>query len=279
LNTARRKKKNTGENTYTPLKGTIKQVIEKTADVNLFRVALQQDISYVPGQFFMVSVWGAGEVPISAASHGNYSTSVEFCIRKTGFVTSAIHVLKEGDELWVRGPYGNGFPLDIAEGRDILIVAGGIGIAPLRPLIFEFSDRKKYPGKFQIIYGAKTPQDIIFLDEMALYREMGAEVMITVDNRNGKWDGRVGLVTDLLPQLMVDIRSAVSYICGPEIMIRNVTRDLSLMGMAQENIITTLEAHMKCGVGKCGHCYSGCQYICTDGPVFNYRQLKEYQMI
>jgi len=271
------KKKKEG-NIYAPVQGTIEDISRKTPDVNLYRVSVPDKVDYVPGQFFMVSVWGAGEVPISIASHRKHSSFLDLCIRKSGSVTSVIHTLTEGDELWIRGPYGSGFPLGIVNGRDVVIVAGGIGIAPLRPLIFEFSDKKKYPGKVHMIYGSRTPEDVVFLDEIEMYRDMGVELILTVDSKKDGWGADVGFVTNFLGRLPVDRESSVAYICGPEIMMKNTTRDLHLMGMLPENIITTLEAHMKCGVGKCGHCYSGCRYICTDGPVFDYRTIKEFRM-
>lgn len=271
-------KKKTEGNIYTPLRGTIEDIIRKTPDVNLYRVRVPGNIDYSPGQFFMVSVWGAGEVPISVASHRKHSPFLDLCIRRSGSVTSTIHTLRAGDELWIRGPYGNGFPLDIVNGQDVIIVAGGIGIAPLRPLLFEFSDRERYPGTVRMIYGSRTPEDVVFLDEAEQYRDMGVELILTVDSKMDGWGADVGFVTDFLVRIPVDRESSVAYICGPELMMKNTTRDLHLMGMRPANIITTLEAHMKCGVGKCGHCYSGCRYICTDGPVFDYQTIKDFRM-
>ncbi len=266
-------------NVYSPFRAKVKEVVPKTADVNLYDIELPERITYAPGQFFMVSLWGAGEVPISIASHSAHNGSLQLCIRKVGLVTSVIHRLKKGDAVWLRGPYGNGFPLELAEGREIMIIAGGIGIAPLRPLIFEFTEKGETCGPVHLIYGSRDPDDIIFRDEIEIYRQKGADVIVTVDGRNGSWDGNVGLVTDFLSHLNVDYRQMVAFVCGPEIMIKNATRDLSLMGMPDGMIITTLEAHMKCGVGTCGHCYAGCKYICKDGPVFSYKDIKEYRLI
>ncbi|GBE00489.1 anaerobic sulfite reductase subunit B [bacterium BMS3Abin07] len=266
-------------NIYTPFRAEIKEIEKKTADVNLYRIALPKRIKYSPGQFFMVSVWGAGEVPISITSHSAFSDGLELCVRKAGFVTSLIYNAEEGTDIWLRGPYGNGFPLDIAGNSDIVLIAGGIGMAPLRPLIYEFTNRNKKYGNVKLVYGSKYPDDVIFRDEIEVYKQMGAKVIVSVDRKNGEWDGNVGFVTDFLGSIKADMVSAVAYVCGPEIMIKNVTRDLSLMGMPHEKIITTLEAHMKCGVGKCGHCYAGCKYICTDGPVFSYKEIREYQLM
>ncbi len=265
-------------NIYTPVACEIRSIVQETTDVRLYRLSLPAGTAARPGRFFMVSLWGAGEVPISIASPSD-SDSLELCIRKAGLVTSAMDDLKEGDLLWLRGPYGNGFPLEIAEGVEIVIVAGGIGMAPLRPLLSEFTTPGKGYGKVTLIYGSRTPDEILFKEEIEQYQAMGIRVMLCVDRGNREWTGHVGLVTDLLGDIGGEMGSAVAYLCGPEIMIRNVTRNLSRMGMAEDRIITTLEAHMKCGVGKCGHCYGGVKYICTDGPVFSYREILENRII
>lgn len=267
------------ENIYTPQKARIEAIVPKTYDVLLFKVPVPPGTVYRPGQFFMVSVWGSGEIPISVGSHIKYSEMLHLYIRKVGFVSSAIHALRKGDDLWIRGPYGNGFPLDPAKRKEIIIVAGGIAMAPLRPLLYEFADGSGDYGKVGLIYGSRRPLDAVFAGEVEIYRRMGIDVTVTVDGKNGKWEGNVGLVTDYLGGIDADFKSAVAYVCGPEIMIRKVCRDLERMGMPPERIITTLEAHMKCGVGKCGHCYAGCKYICTDGPVFSYKEIKEYQLL
>jgi sulfhydrogenase subunit gamma (sulfur reductase) len=265
-------------NIYTPFQTRIESIQQETADVKLLRVSMPKGTTYVPGQFYMVSVWGAGEVPISITSHPHESELLELCIRKAGFVTSAIDGLQKGEVLWLRGPYGNGFPLEIAQGAKILLVAGGIGMAPLRPLIYEFTDDGKGYGDVTLIYGSRTPEEIIFREEIETYQRHGVHVRLCVDRGNRDWAGHVGLVTDLLGEVQSDLNSAVAYLCGPEIMIKNVTRDLNLMGMPQDRILTTLEAHMKCGVGKCGHCYGGAKYICTDGPVFTYQEILDHRL-
>ena len=272
------KRQNRAENIYLPVNGRIEEVRKKTEDVSLFRVSTPVSLSYKPGQFFMVSVWGAGEVPISTASLCEDGRVVEFCVRRAGAVTGAIHCLREGGGLWLRGPYGNGFAFERKTNEDVLIVAGGIGIAPLRPII-HMSKKDGPAGRVMLLYGSKTPQDVVFMDEVQGWKSKGIDVVLTVDRANSDWKGHVGLVTDLWHKVQADFSRAAAYICGPEIMIKSAMRDLSLFGMADEKIITTLEAHMKCGVGKCGHCYSGPKYICTDGPVFSYKEIKEYSLL
>jgi len=281
----RKVKKGSGvikENIYIPVNGRIEGVIHLTYDVRLFRVRPDIPLNYRPGQFFMVSVWGAGEVPISVASlfggvvNGSGGNGIlELCIRKTGLVTSAIHSLQKGQSVGLRGPYGNGFPLDISEGRDVVLVAGGVGIAPLRPLIQWFIRNRHTAGEVTLLYGSRTPDDVIFMDEVERWSAGGIKVVLTVDRGNENWNGHVGLVTSLLHEVNIDFKNAVSYICGPEVMIKAAIKELFSLGMSEELMIATLEAHMKCGVGKCGHCYAGSKYICTDGPVFSFREIKE----
>ncbi len=265
------------ENIYIPERGTIISVNEETVSVRLFKVRLQRPIEYKAGQFFMVSLWGAGEVPISVTSLPDGNGNIEFCIRKAGAVTSRLFELKSGDTLWFRGPYGRPFPLDKAKGRDVVIVAGGIGIAPLRPLIEHFSRRKK--GKVVLLYGSRNPDEIIYRNRTEHWQKMGVKVVLTVDRASDSWSGNIGVVTTLWHLTEVDFREAVAYICGPEIMIKAAMQDLFFFGMPEDRIITTLEAHMKCGVGKCGHCYAGRLYICKDGPVFTYKEIKKHGIL
>ncbi len=269
------------KNIYIPVKAEVNEKINLSADVYLFKVVPEVEFNYNPGQFFMVSLWGSGEVPISVASLANESKSeryIEFCIRRVGKVTSAIHKIEKGDFLWIRGPYGKSFPLEYAIGRDMLIVGGGIGLAPLRPVLQWGLKNKKNIKKLTLLYGAKTPEDIIFKEDLKDWADSGINVVLTVDQPNNGWGGNIGLVTTLWHKSEIDFKNAVSFICGPEVMIKAATKDLYFFGMSEERIITTLEAHMKCGVGKCGHCYKEEQYICTDGPVFSYKEIKEYNL-
>lgn len=273
------KNNKTNANIYIPLNGKIEEITQLTGDVRLFKIKTETPVDYVPGQFFMLSVWGAGEVPISAASLPKENGTIELCIRKTGVVTSVIHSLETGQSIGLRGPYGNGFPRDISTGRDVVIVAGGIGIAPLRPLIQHFINKPEDAGKVTLLYGSRTPDEIIFRDEVEEWKESGIAVALTVDKGNDNWKGNVGLITGLWPEVQTNFKKAAAYICGPDVMIKAAMRDLFFLGMPDERIITTLEAHMKCGVGKCGHCYIGPQYICTDGPVFSYKKIKERSIL
>ncbi len=260
---------------YLPFAVKVLGVDDMTSDVKLFRLEKPRGFRYSPGQFLMASVWGAGEVPISIASTDGIHEAIELCVRKVGLVTSALHERREGDFLGIRGPLGNTFPFEETGGRDILFVAGGIGIAPLRSLISLVMEHRKDFGKIAFIYGSRNPSEVLFLKEVMQWREKNVDVILTVDVRSDGWKFNTGIVTEYLNKVAISFKEAHAFICGPPLMINAVMRDLSFMGMPQEQIITTLEAHMKCGVGKCGHCYNGSKYICTDGPVFSYAELRK----
>lgn len=263
---------------YLPISVKIVDVADITQDVKLFRLEKPRAFSYNPGQFLMVSVWGAGEVPISFASTDGVHDRIELCIRKVGLVTSALHQLKEGDSVGIRGPLGKGFPFEKASGRDILFVAGGIGLAPLRSLINLVIARRGDFGRIALIYGSRTPAEVLFMQDVLDWKEKGIEVILTVDVGSALWKHHTGVVTEFLHKNTIFFHEGFSFICGPHVMISAVMRELSFKGMPPEHIVTTLEAHMKCGVGKCGHCYNGSRYICTDGPVFSYADLKKTGM-
>jgi NAD(P)H-flavin reductase len=198
-------------------------------------------------------------------------------VAKVGKLTQALHLKREGDTVGFRGPYGNGFPFDEVADKDILFVAGGIGLAPLRSLINQmFAERAKF-GRISILYGARYPALLCFRDELSRWAELeNSEVLLTVDNApdNG-WQGNIGVVGSLLPKVKLDIESTVSFVCGPPIMIHFVILDLLKIGLPEDRIITTMERRMECGLGKCGHCNIGEKYVCLDGPVFSCQQLRE----
>lgn len=259
-------------NIYMPSEAEIKEVITLTPDVNRYTVLPEKPLAWKPGQFFMLSVMGHGEVPISVTS--SPEEPLMFTIRKVGYVTTAIHALKAGDVLGLRGPYGNGFPMDIAGGRDVIVMAGGLGIAPLRPVIRELAENRKDYGKAFLIFGSKRPCDIIYRSECPEWEKSGINIILTVDCGDEAWSGCTGVVPAHLGKAEVDYANSAVYICGPEVMIEAAMKAVAELGAPEDRIITTLEAHMKCGVGKCGHCYKGPEYICTDGPVFSYKDLR-----
>ncbi len=265
---------------YLPLKAKVADVSDMTSDVRLFKIAPEKAFKYKPGQFVMVSLWGAGETPISITSTQGIQEHIELCIKKVGSVTSALHSLKAGDSIGIRGPFGNGFSVGGIKGKDVLFAAGGIGIAPLRSLINEVLRttsplKRGRGGVLQLIYGSRSPSDILFTDDVDSWRKKGVNVILTVDRKDRKWKGSTGIVTEHMDKAKILFKNAHAFVCGPHVMINAVMRELASRGMHDDKIITTLEAHMKCGVGKCGHCYAGGKYICTDGTVFSYKEIKQ----
>ncbi len=268
------------ENIYMPLTTSIRDVKEVAKDVKLFAIIVPDDFAYQPGQFVMVSVLGAGEVPISITSTPGKTKDLEICVRTVGHVSSALNRLDAGDSIMVRGPYGKPFPINGLQ--DTLFVCGGIGIVPLRPLInqiIEKQSKRGGKGTVTVMYGSRNPGEVLFMDEVADWQNKGANVVMTVDTcQIESWKGCTGLVTEHFGKAKVDYKKSTAYICGPHVMIQAAMRDLSLMGMPDSHIITTLEAHMKCGVGKCGHCYCGGKLICEEGPVFSLEEIKKYNI-
>lgn len=267
-------------NPFLPQLATIQKVKPETYDTKTFTLRLddaqaRQGFHHRPGQFLEVSVFGAGEAPFCVSSSGRGRDTLDITVRKTGQVTDALHELREGDQVGIRGPLGNWFPFEEVEGKHLLFVGGGIGLCPLRPQIQEvYAERERF-ASITVLYGARTPQDLVYTDELEHWQQQeGMTCLLTVDVGGDGWEGKVGVVGSLLPQVKCDVSQAVAFVCGPPIMIRFVTQDLLGMGFGDDAIITTLERHMRCGVGKCNHCMIGDKWVCKDGPVFTYRQMK-----
>jgi NAD(P)H-flavin reductase len=222
-----------------------------------------------PGQFDMLYAFGVGEVPISASGSHDGDGPLTHTIRAVGAVTSALCALEPGALVWVRGPYGNVWPLAEVTGRDLVVVAGGIGLAPLRPAIRHVLARRDDYGAFSVLIGARTPADLLYLHELEAWRSrLDAEVDVTVDAAAPGWRGRVGLVTKLIPGAVFDPGNAAAFVCGPEVMMVFVVRALVDRGLPADRIWISLERNMRCGVGHCGHCQLGPTLICRDGPVY-----------
>lgn len=269
------------KNELLPKPAVIREIVTETHDIKTFTItfsdpAVQEAFRYRPGQFVEISVLGVGEAPISITSTPSRPGFIELSIKRVGQVTEAIHRLNVGDVVGVRGPYGNGFPVEEAIGHDLLFVAGGIGLAPLRSLInYVFDNREKY-GRVKILYGARAPGDIVFAREMERWaEEPDTEVLITVDRGDAGWRGNVGLVTTLIPRIELAPATFTAFVCGPPVMIPAVINELLRLGFAEDRIISTLENYMKCGIGKCGHCLLGGKYLCVEGPVFRYTEMKK----
>ena len=267
------------ENPYLPNLAVINDVKELTYDTKLFVLSfkdknVQENFIYKPGQFVEIGVFGFGEAPISIASSPSVKNYFELCIKNMGNVTNKLHQMKKNDNVYIRGPYGNGFPFDEVKNKDVLFVAGGIGLAPLRGLINEMLAHRNSFGKIQVLYGARTPEDMIFTDELKEWSEK-IKVLTTVDKEDFRWKGNVGVVGTLLTNTKGETKNTVAFVCGPPIMIKFVIKDLVKLGFKDEVIITTLERKMQCGIGNCGHCNIGGKYVCIDGPVFTYKQIKD----
>lgn len=263
---------------YLPSRAEIVEIIEMTSAIKFFKVKPYRQFRYEPGQFVMFSLWGVGEVPISITSTYGLHENIEFCIRRVGHVTSAIHQLKPAAKIGIRGPFGNTFPIENVKGKDVLFIAGGLGIVPIRPLISKVINERKNFKKIALIYGSCNPSEILFKDDIDLWYKNGMHTTLIVERKDKGWRGDIGLVTEYLNRPKISFKNAYAFICGPPIMIKLTMNGLSQMGMHEDNIFTSLEAHMKCGVGKCGHCYADNKYICTDGPIFSYAEIKKHKL-
>ncbi len=227
------------------------------------------------GQFNMVYVFGVGEIPISISGDPGNKGVLVHTTRAVGTVTKVMHRMKKGSVVGIRGPYGAPWPMEYAEGADVVIVAGGIGLAPLRSVLYHVLNRREKYGKVVLLYGARTPEDILFRSELEGWRaRFDLDVFVTVDRALRPWKGNVGVVTTLIPKAPFDPHSAVAMICGPEVMMRYTALELSKRGVPEADIFLSMERNMKCGIGLCGHCQFGPTFVCKDGPVFSYPKVK-----
>ena len=244
-----------------------------TADTFTFMLDAEPmgGFDFAPGQFNMIYAFGAGEVPISMSGDPGRRDRIVHTIRAVGTVTRALEKLRKGDEVGLRGPFGVPWPLARARGRDVVLVAGGIGLAPLRPVLYSLMAERERYGRVVLIYGARSPADLLFTKALRKWRgRLDAEVEITVDRADDSWKGRTGVVTKLLDAVAFDPSCTVAMLCGPEVMMRFATRDLEARGVPETDIYVSLERNMKCAVGTCGHCQLSTTLVCRDGPVFPY---------
>ena len=265
-------------NSMRPLLGTLVGIKDLADAIKLFQVKLHGDsFDYRPGQFAFLSAFGAGEAPFGIASIPSRSSTLEFAINRVGTVTTALHRLELGAVVGVRGPMGNGFPLDDIRGKNVVVLGGGIGGAPLRPVIHTILDNRPDYGHLAILWAARSPSLLVFTDEYDAWSAApDAELHLTVDQGDAAWSGQVGLITTLLERVAPSPENAVAVICGPPIMIKFVILTLEKLGYAHEQMIMTLEAKMKCGLGKCGRCNLCDKFVCLDGPVFSYTQVSRF---
>lgn len=262
---------------YKSYEGKIVSAHMISAEEKYFRIVLDggHALGYKPGQFVMIGIDGVGEAPISITSSPTQEGYFDLAIRKAGRLTSVIHTLEAGDHVTIRGPLGNGFPVKTLEGTDLLFVSGGISIIPLRSLINYVMDNRRDFGKVTILLGCKTPQNLLFKDELESWQKRAdVNYACTVDRGDPDWKGNVGLITTLIPPTDIDCAKTNAVVVGPPIMYKYVVRELLKKGLCDDHIFMSLERHMKCGLGHCGHCQIGDVYCCKDGPVFTYGEIK-----
>jgi len=262
-------------NIYKPLKARLEEVIEESPLIKTFVLIPEREFVFGTGQFIELSVDGVGEAPFTPSSSPHVHDRLEVTVMKTGYVTNIMHQLKPGVMMGIRGPYGRGYPVSNFEGREVLILGGGCGLAPIRSLLFALEHMKDDLEKVILCYGSKTPTDCIYkplfsrlnsIDKFEAYR--------TVDMSEDGWDGPVGVATTLLGRVKVKIENSVAVVCGPPIMMKFGTIRLLEMGYRDDQIYLSMEKNMSCGLGKCGHCMMGEFFVCKDGPVFTYKEIK-----
>ncbi len=263
-----------------PQIGVVTDIRKDTPDVKTFRVVGldgKKVFEHIPGQCAMLSMPGVGEALFSITSSPTNRDFLEFSIKKCGCVTEWLHQMEVGQQITIRGPYGNGFPVESAlKGKDLLFIAGGIGLAPLRSVINYVRDNRANYGSVQIVYGSRSKDDLVDYQEIIneWMADAGIEVNLTIDREQEGWDGHVGFVPNYVKELNPDIRKTV-LMCGPPIMIKFTLAGLKELGFQDTQVYTTMELRMKCGIGKCGRCNIGSKYVCKDGPVFRFDQLGE----
>jgi sulfhydrogenase subunit gamma (sulfur reductase) len=262
---------------YLPALARITGVRPMTKLEKLFNLELPDgwSLGHRPGQFVEVSILGVGEAPISISSSPSRSNgNFELCVRRVGDVTSALHKLEPGAMVGIRGPFGHGFPYEKFRGKDVLFAPGGLGLAPLRSLINQVIDERSSFGRVIILYGARNPDELLFKEELQEWAgRKDLELLVTVDRGDENWKGNVGVITTLFHKISINSRNTVAITCGPPVMYRYVLMELLGQGISNGNIYLSLERHMKCGVGKCGHCQINHVYACQSGPVFAYSEI------
>ena len=270
------------DNVYIPHVMKIEKVIQETGNIKTFHINFKDEnqkslFNFKSGQFAEYSIFGVGEATFCISSSPTRMNHLEFSVMKAGKVTQAIHELEEGDEIGFRGPYGNWFPLDVLQGKNLVFVGGGIGLAPLRSLIWNVLDNRDEYENVVILYGARSPSDLSFkYDLEAWEQDSGVDMYTTVDRGDENWTGRVGLIPPVLEEIGPSPENTVAITCGPPIMIKFTLQSLEKLGFTHDQIVTTLEMKMKCGIGKCGRCNIGNVYVCKDGPVFTYSQIRNF---
>ena len=267
------------KNVYRPITAEILDVVTETPTIKTFTVAPKEDIGFKAGEFMELTVPGLGEVPFTPSSSPSVREKIDFTIMNVGKVTDAIHHMEKGATVGVRGPFGKGYPLDAWKGKEILIVGGGVGGAPLRALFLALIERIQDFKKILYCYGARTPQDIVYkeliMEKWPKLDPKKIEIRLTVDEGDSSWKGNVGVVTTVVKDLGMDLANSIGVVCGPPVMMKFGTFTLVELGFPDDAIYLSMEKNMSCGIGKCGHCMLGEYMVCKDGPVLTYDKVKD----
>lgn len=262
-----------------PCRAVVRAIRPETYGISTFSLEYLDpavQAGFAPGQFNMIHLPGFGEVAISICSDPNTPNVMEHTIRYAGSVTRAIGRLKTGDSVGMRGPYGNPWPMQLAEGKDLMIVSGGIGLAPLRPVILEAIHRRSSFGRVLVLYGGRTPQDLLYTEEFEKWQDSGIEMNVSVDRADETWKGQVGVIPMAFYRIRLDHRNTLVFSCGPEIMMRFVIYEAMARRIPKDAIYVSMERNMKCAIGFCGHCQLGPAFICKQGPVFQFSTIEPF---
>jgi NAD(P)H-flavin reductase len=264
------------QNIYNPIRARLLRIIDESPSIKTFVMEPEREFHFRTGQFIEVTVDGVGEAPFTPSSSPLVSDQLEITVMKTGYVTEKMHQLKPGAFMGIRGPFGRGYPVEKFHGKEVLILGGGCGFAPIRSLLYNLIAVSDHLRKVTLCYGSKTPEDCIYKPYISELRQTPKfEVLRTVDKGNEEWHESVGVATVLLDQVETDIPNAVAVVCGPPVMMKFGTLRLLKMGFPEQDIYLSMEKNMSCGFGKCGHCMMGKYFVCLDGPVFTYDEIKD----
>lgn len=262
------------DNPYSSTPAEITDIQDESPNIKTFVLEPEEPLEFATGEFVQLSVPGLGEAPFTPSSSPNIKEKLEITIMEAGEVTGVLHETPPGETLGIRGPYGRGYPLEEMKDRDILVVGGGVGLAPLRSLLYMLMDKPEDFGKISLKYGARTPEHLIYKDQLDEWDDSSIiDLELTVDEGDEEWEGNVGVVTTLLEEPDVDTEEGLAVVCGPPIMMKFTAQKL-LDFFEPKDIYLSLEKNMSCGFGMCGHCQLGKYYVCKDGPVFTYDQVK-----
>lgn len=263
------------KNPYRPIETEVLDVITETPTIKTIRLKPKEEIPFAAGQFIELTIPGVGEAPFTPSSDPKVKDVMEVTVMKVGKVTGKVHELKKGDITGLRGPLGTGYPLDSFKGKEILVVGGGCGFAPLRSLMYAFFNRSEEFKQLFFRGGCKTPKELVYRKETDGWsKRKDLNLKLTVDNGDDSWEGHVGLVTAILDDVKMNFKEGIAIVCGPPIMMKFATKKVIDMGFKEEHIYLSMEKNMSCGIGKCGHCRIGTYYACKDGPVFQYSKIK-----